>query len=188
MRALPQVDRLLTPDWLATTTLAHLPLEPLLERGIRALVLDVDRTILPRRLGTVPPVAEQWLRHAAQQMPIHLLSNNPSRRRIGSVAESLGLPYTTSAGKPRRTALRRVLEDLQLQPAQVALVGDRIFTDVLVGNRVGLFTVLVRPIDPHGQPCRYDHMQTLELRLAALMGSRSTPAAAPTPKPQRSRS
>jgi HAD superfamily phosphatase (TIGR01668 family) len=163
--------QLLTPDWLATTTLAQLPLEQLLERGIRALVLDVDRTLLPRRCTAIPPVAEQWLRHALLQLPIHLLSNNPSRHRIGSVADQLGLPYTTSAGKPRRSALRRVLNELGLPPSQVALVGDRLFTDVLVGNRLGLFTVLVKPIDPHGLPCRHDRLQNLELRLARWLGS-----------------
>ena len=98
------LQQLLTPDWLATSTLAQLPLERLLDQGIRALVLDVDRTLLPRRHTTLPPTAEQWLRHAMHQLPIHLLSNNPSRHRIGSVADRLGLPYTTSAGKPRRTA------------------------------------------------------------------------------------
>ena len=30
----------------------------------------------------------------------------------------------------------------------MALIGDRLFTDVLAGNRLGLYTVLVRPIDP----------------------------------------
>ena len=104
-------------------------------------------------------------------MPLHLLSNNPSRRRIGAVADSLGLPYTTSAGKPRRAALRKVLNDLDLPPAQVALVGDRLFTDVLVGNRMGLFTVLVKPIDPDGEPCRQDRLQNLELRMARWVGS-----------------
>lgn len=173
------LSRLLTPDWHATTTLAQLPLEPLLDRGIRALVLDVDRTILPRRQAHLPPTAEQWLRHAASRLPIHLLSNNPSRRRIGGVAKALGVPYTTSAGKPRRTALRRVLGELGIAPGHVALVGDRVFTDVLVGNRLGLFTVLVRPIDPHGEPCRHDGWQLLELRLASLMGGGGSAAAAP---------
>lgn len=173
MARLLMLDRLLTPDWQLSSTLAQLPLDPLLEKGIRALVLDVDRTILPRRQGAVPPSAELWLRHAAGLVPIHLLSNNPSRRRIGGVAQALGLPYTTSAGKPRRAALRRVLDGLGMDARHVALVGDRIFTDVLVGNRLGLFTILVRPIDPLGQPCRHDHMQNLELRLASLVGAGS---------------
>ncbi|MCT0207564.1 YqeG family HAD IIIA-type phosphatase [Synechococcus sp. CS-1332] len=162
---------LLTPDWVPGTSLAHLPLQELVDRGIRALVLDVDRTLLPRRQATMPVQAELWLRHAREQMPLHLLSNNPSRRRIGAVADTMGLPYTTSAGKPRRAALRKVLLDLDLPPAQVALVGDRLFTDVLVGNRMGLFTVLVKPIDPDGEPCRQDRLQNLELRMARWVGS-----------------
>ncbi|MCP9859065.1 MULTISPECIES: YqeG family HAD IIIA-type phosphatase [unclassified Cyanobium] len=162
---------LLTPDWLPGTSLAHLPLQELVDRGIRALVLDVDRTLLPRRQATMPVQAELWLRHARERMPLHLLSNNPSRRRIGAVADTMGLPYTTSAGKPRRAALRKVLLELDLAPGQVALVGDRLFTDVLVGNRMGLFTVLVKPIDPDGEPCRQDRLQNLELRMARWMGS-----------------
>ena len=185
MASAPHVSRLLTPDWLVSTTLAQLPLDPLEQLGVRALVLDVDRTILPRRQAEVPPAAEQWLRHAAARMPMHLLSNNPSRRRIGAVAERLGVPFTTSAGKPRRAALRRVLDELAIAPAHVALVGDRIFTDVLVGNRLGLFTVLVRPIDPHGQPCRHDRWQMLELRLAGLMGGGSAAAGRPEPEVSR---
>lgn len=168
------LSRLLTPDMLAGGTLAQLPLEQLLERSepIRALVLDVDRTLLPRREASLPASAEQWLRQARERLPIHLLSNNPSRRRIGGVAKQLDLPYTTSAGKPRRSALRRVLAELNLPPAQVALVGDRLFTDVIAGNRLGLFTVLVRPIDPDGLPCQRDRLQAMELRLARLVGMR----------------
>lgn len=162
---------LLTPDWLVGTTLAHLPLQQLLERDIRALVLDVDRTLLPRRRSELPASAEQWLRHAREQLPIHLFSNNPSRRRIGAVADQISLPYTISAGKPRRSALRRVLADLDLPPRQVALVGDRLFTDVLAGNRLGLYTVLVKPIDPDGRPCQQDRLQNLELRMARWVGS-----------------
>jgi HAD superfamily phosphatase (TIGR01668 family) len=113
----------------------------------------------------------QWLEAARQQLPIQLLSNNPSRSRIGGVAEQLGLPFTTSAGKPRRSALRRVLAELNLPPGQVALIGDRLFTDVIVGNRLGLFTVLVKPIDPQGQPCQRDRLQKLELQLARWLGA-----------------
>jgi HAD superfamily phosphatase (TIGR01668 family) len=160
----------LTPDWLLEGTLVDLPLQDLLDRQIAALVLDVDRTLLPRRQSALPARMRQWLEQAQQQMPIHLLSNNPSRRRIGAVARELGVPFTTSAAKPRRQALRLVLKDLGLPAHRVALIGDRVFTDVIVGNRLGLFTVLVKPIDPQGRPCQRDHLQRLELRLATWMG------------------
>jgi hypothetical protein len=160
----------LKPDRLLEGTLVDLPLQELLDRGIAALVLDVDRTLLPRRHSTIPPRMRQWLEQAKGRMPIHLFSNNPSRQRIGAVARDLGVPFTTSAAKPRRQALRRVLDELQLPAGRVALIGDRVFTDVIAGNRLGLFTVLVKPIDPQGRPCRRDRLQRLEVRLANWMG------------------
>lgn len=163
--------QLLCPNWLRECTLAELPLQDLLDQPIRALVLDVDRTLLPRRQAELPDTAVRWLRLARQHMPIHLFSNNPSRKRIGAVAEQLDLPYTISAGKPRRSALRKVLAELQLPHQEVALIGDRLFTDVIAGNRLGLFTVLVKPIDPLGQPCQRDRLQKLELRLARWVGT-----------------
>ncbi len=165
------LTELLQPNWVAEGTLAELPLEQLLERGIRALVLDVDRTLLPHRGSDLPPVMERWLRQAQERLPLHLFSNNPSRSRIGGVATRLGVPFTISAGKPRRGPLRRVLDGLDLPAAQVALVGDRVFTDVLAGNRLGLFTVLVKPVNAAGEPCRHDRWQRLEVSLARLTGA-----------------
>jgi HAD superfamily phosphatase (TIGR01668 family) len=167
-RSLPQ---LLRPDWVAPGTLAELSLERLLQQRIRALVLDVDRTLLPRRGHQMPESVVTWLRQAQQSMPLHLFSNNPSRSRIGSVAEALGVNYTTSTGKPRRGPLRQVLETLALPPGEVAIVGDRVFTDVLAGNRLGLYTVLVKPVDAEGRPCRHDRWQKLEKNLARLAGA-----------------
>lgn len=163
--------QLLRPNWLIDRTLAELPLQDLLDQGIRALVLDVDRTLLPRGQAALPESALRWLQAAREQVPIHLFSNNPSRQRIGAVARQLGLPFTTSAGKPRRSALRRVLQQFSLPHHQVALIGDRLFTDVIAGNRLGLFTVLVKPIDPQGQPCQRDRLQKLELRMAHWLGT-----------------
>jgi len=166
--SLPQ---LLQPDWVAPGTLVDLSLDHLIEQRIRALVLDVDRTLLPRHGNQLPEAVESWLRLAQQRMPIHLFSNNPSRQRIGGVAARLGVGFTTSAGKPRRGPLRQVLDDLALPPEAVAIVGDRVFTDVLAGNRLGLYTVLVKPVNSEGQPCRHDHWQRLEVSLARLAGA-----------------
>jgi len=166
-----RLQRLLQPSWMLDTSLAQLPLERLYHGQIKALILDVDRTLLPSHRSELPTAMEQWLREAQQHLRLHLFSNNPSRRRIGAVANQLDLPFTTSAGKPRRSALRKVLAELGLPPHQVAMVGDRLFTDVLAGNRLGLFTVLVKPVDPQGQTCQRDRLQRAELNLARWMGA-----------------
>ena len=163
----------LTPDWDPGLTLAQLPLEPLLGRGIRVLLLDVDRTLLPGRDVQLPAPMQRWTEEASRVLHIHLISNNTSRRRIQAVADQLNVTYTSSASKPRRGAIRRVISSLPNSPAEIAMVGDRVFTDVLAGNRLGLYTVLVRPPRSDGTPCSHDRVQRLERNLARVFGAKS---------------
>ena len=161
----------LLPDWDPGLTVVQLPLEHLLDRGITALLLDVDRTLLPGHDVRLPDAVMGWATSAQRHLRLHLFSNNPSRHRIGAVADQLGVSYTSGAAKPRRSALRKVLRDLQVQPEELAIVGDRLFTDVLAGNRLGLYTVLVRPLKADGTPCPHDRVQRLERKLARLLGA-----------------
>ncbi len=163
----------LQPDWAPGLTIAHLPLPHLTARNIQAAVLDVARTLLPGRDVRLPDSVRTWLDDAQRRMRLYLFSNNPSKARISAVADQLNLSFTSGAGKPRRGALRRVVQELDLPPEQIAMVGDRLFTDVLVGNRLGLYTVLVRPIREDGSACSHDTVQRLEYRLARFMGAPS---------------
>ena len=159
----------LLPDWDPGLTVVQLPLEHLLDRGITALLLDVDRTLLPGHDVRLPDAVMGWATSAQRHLRLHLFSNNPSRHRIGAVANQLGVSYTSGAAKPRRAALRKVLRDLQVQPDELAIVGDRLFTDVLAGNRLGLYTVLVRPLKADGTPCPHDRVQRFERKVARLL-------------------
>ena len=161
----------LVPDWEPGLTIAHLPLSHLIGSDIKAAVIDVDRTLLPGRDVTLPETVRVWLVDAGRRMKLHLFSNNPSRARIAAVANQLGVSFTSGAGKPRRGALRRVIQELSLHPHQVAMVGDRVFTDVLCGNRLGLYTVLVRPVSADGTPCSSDRVQRFERCLAGWLGA-----------------
>ncbi|MDD3705135.1 MAG: HAD hydrolase-like protein [Clostridiaceae bacterium] len=56
------------------------------------------------------------------------------------------LPAVYKAIKPSKTAFRRAMKLMNSVPANTAVIGDQIFTDVLGGNRLGLYTILVAPI------------------------------------------
>ncbi len=62
------------------------------------------------------------------------------------MAQKLGLPFISGALKPRRGAFREALKLLDVEPRRAAVVGDQVLTDILGGNRLGLHTILVRPM------------------------------------------
>ena len=134
-------------------------------------MIDVDRTLLSGRDVRLSVPVKAWMVDARQSLQLHLFSNNPSQRRISAVADQLDVGFTCGARKPHRAALRRVVADLKLPPERIAMVGDRLFTDVLGGNRLGLFTVLVRPVASDGGPCNRDGFQRLERTVARWLGA-----------------
>ena len=159
----------LNPDWEPGLSISSLPINHFLERGIKALVLDVDKTLLAGREIVLQQSVKEWVEEAHHHFLVHLLSNNPSKKRIGAVAEQLGLNFTFGAAKPRRKALRGVLVQLKQNPSNIAMVGDRIFTDILAGNRLGLYTVLVRPLGTDWKPSKNNKIQLLEQIIANLL-------------------
>ena len=129
------------------------------------------RDRLPGRGVELPAPMRRWAKDASRLLHIHLISNNPSRQRIQAVADQLNVAFTCAASKPRRGAIRRVISTLPNTPTEIAMVGDRVFTDVLAGNRLGLYTVLVRPPRPDGTACSHDRVQRLERQLAKFFGA-----------------
>ncbi|MFC7056953.1 HAD-IIA family hydrolase [Halovenus salina] len=62
---------------------------------------------------------------------------------IGSVAETIGREPDAILGKPSETALEYALNRLDTDPESCLVVGDRLDTDLLLGDRAGMTTVLV---------------------------------------------
>ena len=176
MPPLPLAARWLQPSCIVAGPVTAIDPHALWNQGIRGLVLDVDRTLAPCRQLVLPETVRGWVARVRGEFKAHLLSNNISRRRIAWVARELNLPYCLAARKPSRSSLRQVLKTINLPPAQVAMVGDRLFTDMVAGNRMGMTSLLVQPIDADGQPSRQDRLYRLELRLLKVLGLSATPA------------
>jgi HAD superfamily phosphatase (TIGR01668 family) len=146
----------LQPDLVLGQPVLSLSLDLIAQHQLKGLVLDVDETLVPIREAETTDEVQTWFATLKAQVPIWLVSNNLNEPRIRRIAESLSAPYITGAGKPSRRKLRRAAEAMQLPIEQIAMVGDRLFTDVLAGNRLGMFTILVEPmVPPMGKPGKY---------------------------------
>ena len=163
----------LKPSWEPFSSVPELPIEHFLERNIKALILDADKTLLDDNEKTPQIAVKNWIIKASKELDMHILSNNPSRKRVSTIANYLKLPYTYLAAKPRRYALNSIIKDMPIKNNQIAIIGDRIFTDILVGNRLGLYTVLVTPMGPNGKKLIFSKTQRLEKVIAYILGARN---------------
>lgn len=62
------------------------------------------------------------------------------------VANLLEIDYFYFATKPLKRGFKKAQKQLQLEPSEIAVVGDQIFTDVIGANRSKMFSILVNPI------------------------------------------
>ncbi len=114
--------------------------------GIKGIITDMDNTLVPWSDRTVHPRLSEWFTGLKKKnFKLFIVSNN-SKDRGGQLASELAIPAIWYAVKPRRRAFREAINKMQLPPEQVAVIGDQIFTDVLGGNRLGLYTILVVPL------------------------------------------
>jgi len=136
---------LLTPN-LHLENIFEIDAENLKSLGIEGIITDMDNTLVPWSDRTVHPRLAEWFANLKNMgFKLFIVSNN-SKDRGGKLARELDIPAIWYAVKPRRRAFRRALEQMDLSPEKVAVVGDQIFTDVLGGNRLGLYTIHVKPI------------------------------------------
>lgn len=124
-------------------------LDNLKVRGIRAIMLDLDNTLV--RWNEPEPTAElvEWLaRVAGKGIEACIVSNNRGAR-VRHFAERVGISFVPRAAKPSRRGFRSAMRQFGVEPHETAVVGDQIFTDILGGNRAGAYTILVVPLHPH---------------------------------------
>jgi HAD superfamily phosphatase (TIGR01668 family) len=130
------------------STIFDIDLDKLRQQGFRAMILDLDNTLVRWNHPDPSPALLAWLAQVKQKGFAACIVSNNSGPRVRDFAAKLGIPFVPKATKPRRKGFRAAMALLGVTPQETVVVGDQIFTDVLGGNRAGAYTILVVPIDP----------------------------------------
>tara|TARA_Y100001968_G_C19427880_1_gene755390 strand:- start:2056 stop:2559 length:504 start_codon:yes stop_codon:yes gene_type:complete len=162
----------LIPDWDPGIPIQKIRIDQLIDKKIQAILVDVDGTLLPRKEIHINNSIKDWIIEAKRELSVYLLSNNPYKERIAYIANELNIPFTSSALKPRTKATKKAIKSFNLNPQNIAILGDRIFTDIIVGNRLGLYTILVRPVNREGTEISNNTLQRLEINIAKIIGGK----------------
>ncbi len=121
-------------------------IEFLNQHHIKALILDVDNTLIDYEKN-MPEGIEQWCKNLKKQgITFYILSNSNQKEKVEKVAKILDVPYSYFATKPLKRGFKKAIQEIGEKKENIAVVGDQIFTDVIGGNRSHLFSILVKPI------------------------------------------
>ena len=135
----------ITPEYLFSGAAAITP-EFLKEKGITALVLDVDNTLTGHDSQQLPEAIRDWLdRMRAAGIQLAIASNN-NEERVRPFAQSLGLDYVAMSCKPLTFGLARARKKFGVPQRQMAIVGAQLFTDRLAGTLYGIPALVVQPM------------------------------------------
>ncbi len=122
--------------------------ELLKNKGVSALILDIDNTLTFDGDADIPPEAARWLSDIKKAGIKAAIVSNNSEKRVGPFAEKCGLSYVASALKPSKAGFVRSRETLGADAASIAVIGDQLFTDIAFGKRFGCLTILVERMGP----------------------------------------
>ena len=113
------------------TNVKEITIELLNKNNIKGLLLDVDNTLIDFDLKILEG-SKDWINSLKENnFKLCILSNTNKIEKVKMVAKELDIPYVYFAKKPFKKGFKKGLKLLELQPNQIAVVGDQIMTYVL---------------------------------------------------------
>ena len=160
---------ILRANWDSNLPIYSISQSELQKKEIHYLLLDVDGTLLNRKSNMIPKSVRNWIIESKKFFSLYLISNNPSKKRISKIAKELNLRYKYNASKPRKKVTLSAIKEIGSEPKNIAIIGDRIFTDIIVGNRCNIQTILVKRLSRKGLPIKLNLTLILEKLISILI-------------------
>lgn len=124
----------------------ELDLDELREAGIRGVIFDLDNTLVEWKRDQLNPEVIALIQRFKNEGFALCILSNALEHRVEAVARILDIPYVSRAVKPRKSPFKKALEIMGTSPENTAVVGDQLFTDILGGNRMELYTIWTPPL------------------------------------------
>lgn len=168
-------------------SLADVDFAALRQAGIRAVVLDKDNCITrPYAYQAEPLVADAWARcREVFGDQAVILSNSagsaddPGHAEAAAVEAALGARVVRHARKKPACGAEMMAALRTTRPEEVAVIGDRVLTDVVLGNSSGCLSILTAPFGSDGDNKVAAAVRSAETRLLLPLLGRLAVAAPP---------
>ena len=123
--------------------------DQLREHGIRAVLVDLDNTLIAWNNPDGTPELRAWLDEMTEaDIPVVVVSNNKYERVERAVA-NFHVDFVSRAMKPFTKGINEAIERYHFNRDEVVMVGDQLMTDIRASHRAGIRSILVKPLVEH---------------------------------------
>lgn len=130
--------------WMRCDDPADLPFEKIAAEGAKAVLFDLENTLIPPGGPFTDDGREIVARARAAGLLVGVVSN-ASASWVKTELDREGIPFVAPAGKPGPQAFLKACAVLGIDPSDAVYAGDQMITDVLGSQRVGMRAILLRP-------------------------------------------
>ena len=124
----------------------------LISRGIKYLLFDLDNTIAPIFDHHANEDAINLFKFLKSKKFKVMIVSNSIDSRVSAFANDLKVEYLCSAKKPKNNKLLKLINDNKFDIDKTAIIGDSMMDDVVVGNSIGITTILTDQLNKHEFP------------------------------------
>ncbi len=125
----------------------NIPYNLIKENDIKLIILDMDNTLIDNN-HIYSKELEIWAKKINNMnIKLYILSNSVYKSVVEKTAKELGMKYKYKASKPLLKGFNEILKETKIPKQIILMIGDQMFTDVFGGNRFGIKTILVKPIN-----------------------------------------
>lgn len=121
--------------------------EKLYSEGVRGLIFDIDNTLVPHGAPADERAEELFAKLKRIGFGCCLISNN-QEPRVKMFNKNIQVDYVYNAHKPSTKNYMKAMEIMGTKADNTVFIGDQLFTDVWGARNVGLYSFLVKPINP----------------------------------------
>lgn len=120
--------------------------DSLRQHGIRAVLVDLDNTLIAWDHPEGTPELQEWLDAMTEaDMPVVVVSNN-SHDRVQRAVEHFHVDFVARAMKPFTRGIDKAIDRYGFDRSEVVMVGDQLMTDIRAAHRAGIRSILVKPL------------------------------------------
>ena len=124
-----------------------IPFEEWKQKGYQGIIFDIDNTLVPHGADADERSIALFKRLKEMGFQTMLLSNN-KELRVRRFNEKIGSFYIYKAGKPGLKNYHKAMKIMGTVPENTLFIGDQLFTDVWGAKKAGIYSILVKPMNP----------------------------------------